>query len=111
MIKIIIDILISMSRTFNNAEELYEYLLSNPSYKNQILATIPLELKKQYKNYQAKLRQQRYRKANRDVANERSRIKMASNRSTYQDKYKQMNSHHNKTYRNKIKMISEQEKH
>ena len=96
-----------MSRIFNNAQELYEYLLSNPSYKNQILASIPFELKKQYKNYQAKLRQQRYRKANRETANERSRIKMASNRLTYQEKYKQMNSEHNKTYRNKIKINCE----
>ena len=92
-----------MSPKFKNAEDLHKYITDNPLQKNQILTTIPVELKKQYKNHQAKLRQQRFREANKDIANERSRVKMASNRSNNPEKYKQMNAEHNKTYRNKNK--------
>lgn len=88
---------------FKNAEELHTYIATNPLHKNQVLATISIELKKQYKNHQAKIRQQRFREANKDIANERSRVKMASNRSQNPEKYRQMNSEHNKTYRNKNK--------
>lgn len=94
---------INMPQSFKNAQDLHTYLTDNPLYKNQILASIPIELKKEYKKYQSKLRQQRYRKANKELANERSRIKMSTNRSNNPEKYKQMNSEHNKTYRNKNK--------
>lgn len=92
-----------MSPKFKDAEDLHKYVTSNPLYKNQILSTISVELKKEYKNLQSKIRQQRFREANKEIVNERSRVKMAQNRSLNPDKYKQMNSQHNKTYRKKIK--------
>lgn len=92
-----------MSRTFKDAEELHTYLKNNPSNKIQILAVIPDELKKDYKKFQTKLRQQRYRETHKDIANERSRLKMAANRSKNPEKYKKMNAEHNKKYRNKSK--------
>ena len=92
-----------MSRTFKDAEELHTYLTNNPSHKIQILATISDELKKDYKRFQTKLRQQRYREAHKDIANERSRLKMAANRAKNPEKYKKMNAEHNKKYKNKSK--------
>ena len=92
-----------MSQSFQNAEELHTYLINNPFNKNQILAIIPDELKKDYKRLQSKLRQQKYRESHKDVANERSRIIMAQNRSENPEKYKKMNSQHNKEYKQKIK--------
>ena len=91
-----------MSHSIKNIEQLISSIKDNPLSKNQILATIPSELKKEYKTYQSKLRQQKYREAHKDIANERSRLKMAANRSQNPDKYKKMDSEHGKTYRNKI---------
>ena len=92
-----------MSRIFKDVEELHAYLKHNPSHTNQILAVIPDELKKDYKRLQTKLRQQRYREAHKDIANERSRVKMAANRAKNPEKYKKMNTDHNEKYRNKSK--------
>ena len=93
-----------MSRTFKDAEELQTYLTENPSHKNQIFAIIPDDLKKEYKKLKTKLRQQRFRESHKDIANERSRLKMSANRSKNPEKYKKMNLEHNKKYRNKSKV-------
>lgn len=90
-------------QSITNIDQLISSIKDNPLSKNQILATIPSELKKEYKTYQSKLRQQKYRETHKDVANERSRLKMVANRSQNPDKYKKMNSEYSKTYRNKIK--------
>jgi hypothetical protein len=67
----------------------------NKSNKTLYLKGLSAEEREKYNRFRNNERQKRYKEANREKANERSRIKMKENREQKPDKYKELNRKHN----------------
>ena len=91
---------------YTKGEDIYQEVQEQITRQDQLLliGRLTAQQKKEYKNYLAKLRQAKYRKANVDSANEKSKIAMKKLRDNDPEKYKKMNIEHNKIYREKQRL-------
>ncbi len=91
---------------YAKGEDIYQEVQDQVTRQDQLLLIgrlTPIQ-RKEYKNYLAKLRQAKYRKANVESANEKSKIAMKKLRDNDPEKYKKMNIEHNKIYREKQRL-------
>jgi len=82
----------------------------NKTEKSLYLKSLTAEETLKYKRYRNNLNQKKYKEANKEKANERSKIIMMRNRKEEPDKYKELNKKHNKDFNERKKALLKEKK-
>jgi hypothetical protein len=102
-----------MTTQLKTGEDIYNYIQSNTKNKSEVieaLGKMTAIQKDEYKKYQAKLRQKKFYKANKQELQERNRANFKNYVAKNADKWKDMNLKHQKEYQEREKQKLEAEK-